>query len=459
MAERKVPFPKGLTGLKDFPRKHEGLFNMFNTGKNEIIPRPGVASFANGSGVCRGQHKFQDKLYQVSGQKLIQIDEDGTVTELGPVDITSFQNTEMTSDFSNLVIVVKGDRGYVYDGVTVQEISDPDYLTSVDCESISGRTVYIPEDGGPAFFSDEFQPGVIQPLSFFDAETQPDKNTGVINLRERLYIMGEDTQEVFRFTGTGSVPFQRIEGASIWTGYVAGKTFYKNTFAFLGKDKDQNFGFFVMGSGEAPRISTPEIDEILNEEYTFEELKSCIGNRLQWKGIDAVVFKLPRHTLAFNGVGWPLLESLADGTEILPWSVNYITHAYGRYFTGTEEGPAIGQLANIATDFDQRVEFGFDTYVKGSREDYFTVNTVLLDGLTGQVAANEEEFTIGLQMSDDGRTYGERFYTGLGEAGESLEQVTWEYPGGLGDYESFCGMRFRTAAPVRISSEGIQVDI
>lgn len=62
-------------------------------------------------------------------------------------------------------------------------------------------------------------------------------------------------------------------------------------------------------------------------------------------------------------------------------------------------------------------------------------------------------------MSDDGQTYGERFYEGLGEAGQVLQQVTWEFPGGLGDYESFAGMRFRTAAPVRISSEGVLVDI
>ena len=91
-------------------------------------------------------------LYQVSGQKLIQIDRDELVTELGPTDITSTQETEMDDDFSNLVIVVKGDRGYFYDGAAVQEIVDPNYITSVDVANISGRSVFIPEDGGPAFF-------------------------------------------------------------------------------------------------------------------------------------------------------------------------------------------------------------------------------------------------------------------------------------------------------------------
>jgi len=458
MTERRVTFPKGLAGLKDFPRKHEGLFNMFNTGRDELLPRPGIDSFAEGVANCRGQHKFKNILYQVSGQKLIQIDRDTTVTELGPIDITSTQETEMDDDFVNLVIVVKGDRGYFYDGATVQEITDPNYITSIDVANISGRSVFIPEDGGPAFFSDEFDPGTIQAASFFDAETQPDFNTGVINLRERLYILGEETCEPFRFTGTGTIPFARIEGGSVWTGYTAGKVFYKNSFAFLGKDKDEGFGFFVMGSGEATRISSPEIDEILNDEneYSIEDLKSCIGNRFQWKGLDAVAFRLPGRTLAFNGVGWVFLESLVDGAEIVPWFTKYITHAYGQYYTGQANNAQIGKLSDAATDFGERVEFGFDTYVKGARQDYFTLNSVQLDGLAGQITP---EFTVGLEMSDDGQTYGERFYEGLGEVGEVLQQVTWEFPGGLGDYESFAGMRFRTAAPVRISSEGVLVDI
>lgn len=456
MAEQRIPLPKGLQGLKDFPRQREGLFNMMRTKEGNLIPRPGVELFATGNGPCRGQHKFQNMLYQVSDQNLILIEEDSTVSNVPGLDITSTQECAMAADFSNLVIVVKGDRGYFFDGVSVQEITDPDYLTSVDVDIIAGRAVYIPEDGGPAFFSDEFAPNVIQPLSFFDAETQPDFNKGVINIRERLYILGAETTEPFRYTGTGTVPFQRIEGGSIWTGYAGGKVSYLNSFAFLGKDKNNNFGFFIMGSGSAQRISNGVVDEILNEEYTLEELESCIGNRFQWKNEDVAIFRLPRHCLAFNGQGWLLLESLVDGETVLPWETNYIDHVYGDYYTGTAASGKIGKLSEVYTDFGARLEFGFDTFVKGNREDYFTLNRLTLDGVSGQQTPQAK---IGLQTSEDGKVWGPRFFVGLGNIGERDRVVSWEYPGGLGDYESFAGLRIRCGDPVNIASEGVLIDI
>jgi len=473
-----VPLPTGYQGIDEFPRLHESLINMLNAGGNKIYQRPGIIPFANGIANCRGQHKFKNELYQVSGQKLIKIQEDGTVIDISTdqlLDIEGDADCVMEAGFSHLVIIVNGgdvnDRGYFWDGATLLEITSPNFVASKDVTYMNGRYIYIPYDGQPAFFSDPFAPGTIQALSFFDAEEQPDLNTGNYNFKNRLYIMGEDTTEVFRDTGTpvtpsNPVPYQRIDGASIWTGLVAGHVLYGPSFAFLGKDKAEgNFGFFVMGSGTAERISNDAIDQLLNTFYTVDQLRACTAHRLMWKSQDIAIFRLPFHTLAFNG-GWFFIRSIAtfDEKEVLDeefktWRANYITHCYGEYFVGDEETNDIGVLDEVASDYGEDITYGFDTYLRGLREDYFTAKSLLLDGLTGQAITGQPERTIGLSVSDDGNTYGPMFFVGLGLTGQYRREVFWELPGGLGDYENFMGIRIRTTAPVEFATESLQVAI
>ena len=363
-----VPLPTGYEGIDEFPKLHESLINMMNAGGNKIYQRPGILPFTTGEGRCRGQYKFKNELYQVSGQKLIKINADGTKRNISDeflIDVEDIFDCIMVAGFTHLVIIVKGGRGYWWDGTTFDEIDNPNYVSSIDVTIMNGRFIYIPFDGQPAFFSEPFDPNNISALSFFDAETQPDLNTGNYNFKNRLYVMGEDTMEIFRetqvpITPATPVPYQRIDGASIWTGLVAGHTLYGPSFAFLGKDKDEgNFGIFVMGSGQADRISNDSIDELLNEFYTVEQLLKCTAHRLMWKKQDIAIFRLPFHTLAFNG-GWFFIRSIAtfDEKEVLneefkTWRANYITHCYGEYYVGDEETNDIGILDYVATDYGE----------------------------------------------------------------------------------------------------------
>lgn len=462
MAE--LELPTGFTSIKEFPRAKESLINMMNVGKNKLMQRPGVIPFVDSFGPCRGSIKFQDELYQVSGTKLLKIQKDGAVTNISNdfvIDIAGDAQCVLSVGFTFLVIVVKGDRGYTWDGTTLSEITDPQFIASNDVTYINGRWVFIPSDGSPAFFTDALDPLTID--GFFDAETQPDKNVSAVNFKNRLYIIGEETTEVFADTGQASPVFRRIEGASIWTGIVEGHTFWGSSFVFLGKDKDENFGMFQMGSGEAPRISDPAIDELLNDEYTADELKTCVAQRYQWKGQDIAVFRLPRHTLNFNGVGWWFASSIAtfaerqiSGNSFKTWRVNYICHCYGEYYLGDVSESKIGILNDISTDYGQDIESGFDTFIRAERGSYFTLSSLELNGLAGQASP---ERTIGLSMSDDGLTYGDFFYIGMGEIGDYQRRIAWELPGGLGGYENFAGVRIRTTAPVQIAGEGLNAVI
>ncbi len=159
MAE--LELPTGFTSIKEFPRAKESLINMMNVGKNKLMQRPGVIPFVDSFGPCRGSIKFQDELYQVSGTKLLKIQKDGAVTNISNdfvIDIAGDAQCVLSVGFTFLVIVVKGDRGYAWDGTTLSEITDPQFISSNDVTYINGRWVFIPSDGSPAFFTDALDP-------------------------------------------------------------------------------------------------------------------------------------------------------------------------------------------------------------------------------------------------------------------------------------------------------------
>ena len=101
---------------------------------------------------------------------------------------------------------------------------------------------------------------------------------------------------------------------------------------FLGHDQGGSFAFHIMQSGAAPKISNDAIDELLNEEYTQDELKTCVSRRITWKHVDMVGFRLPRHTLLYFGSGWSYVQSgINADDEITPWDVKYVAFSFGKY--------------------------------------------------------------------------------------------------------------------------------
>jgi len=448
-----VPLPKGITGDRDIPELRESLVNLFNPGDNTLLKTPGVSSFSEGEGACRGAIDFQDEHYQVSGESLIKIAEDGSKTVIGAIAGTD--ECVLAKSFIALVIVVKGGNGYVYEpSIGLTEITDPDYRPSIDVDSINQRFVFVPQDGGVLFYTDVNDPDDIPSLNFFDAEFLPDRNTGCINLRNDLYVGGVNSFEVFRDTGDSDTPFLRVDGAAVETGYIGGKAIYKDTFVFLGKDRGGSFAFHAMSSGDAPKISDPAIDEILNLDYTLEELLYVTSQRLTWSGVDMVAFRLARHSFLYYGTGWSYIQTNIDGfDEIQPWDVNHLAFSYGRYVTGSASGSKIGKLDDVVSEFGEKIERQIDTFVKSDSNSYFQIDNIFLGCITGTSLVDG---TVGVQISKDGLTWGPQKFRPLGKTGRYQQQVAWY--GGAGTFESFAGIRIRTTADVNFSVDGLLIN-
>lgn len=452
-----IPLPKGFTAVSDFPKLRETLINLFNTGEG-LIRTPGIEDVATTAGATRGSVFFKNRLYKVFGTSLTRIDPDETLTVVGTIPGTA--QVRMEPGFVFISIIVVGGDGFTFDesGGLIQ-ITDAQFVLSSDVAVIKGITVYTPSDGDPLLFSEPNLPGTI--AGFIDAEDLPDINTGVFNFNNDLHALGEDSIQIFRNPAgaTVSQPLFPVSGSTAQVGYLSAATLYAPSFAFIGKERKQSYSIRIMGQGRAPRISNPAVDEFLNTEYTTAELQQAVGSSYEWKGYPVLCFRLARHTLCYMGGNWFFQESGINGANSPgPWTGNYITFAYGRYYVGDATQSRLGKLEDIATEYGEKLEYSFDTFVRAPRDSDFTINNAELDCLTGQATP---EGTIGLTVSTDGRIWqtDNTIWRPLGKVGQYGLRVAWNMPGGLGTYESFAGLRIRSTANVDFSLESFDVDI
>ena len=273
------------------------------------------------------------------------------------------------------------------------------------------------------------------------------------NFRGDLYVMGSESTEVFRTTGNAQSPFARVGGALIEVGMLSAHIEFADAFAFIGKDRDQDYGIFAISGAQAERISNPAVDYILTEQYTTTELESAFATRFQYRSVEVVCWHLPRHTLAFYG-DWAIFETGTIGEDVAPWLVSAILFNRGDYLVGTNDGRlgTLGGLDDMGADFSK----GFDTFIRSERGRYLRLSSLELDCLTGQEAA---DYRVGLSMSEDGRAWGPLFWQSLGTTGKYQQRVIYQYPGGLGLFESFAGIRIRSTEPVTFALDAMQAEV
>jgi hypothetical protein len=441
-----IEFPLGLEGTEGLPQSRRALKNCFNAA-GPIIQRPGIGSINTIAGVARGGFEWNDSLYGVYSNDLVKIN---PLTGVGVVidTITGTREIDFAIGFNDAVIIVKGGDGYTLDKSDVlTQIVDVDFLPSDSVTHINGRFVYVPTDGSPAFFSDVGAGGTIQTSSFFDAEELPDKNKVCINFRNILWIGGTDSFEAFRDFGDPTVPFRRLN-SRVDNGYIGGLLDYNNTFLFIGREKGQDVGIYAIGQGSAPKASNEYIDTILAT-YTEGELANAITGRVKWHGFDIATFTLLRHAFGFLGGNWFQLDTLIDGTNEV-WQAGFITEFQLKYYS--MHADKFGSFQAINTDygspFERLIDLAFESEFDFSAQ---RLEYRLSQGFGPGSAA--------LQVSDDNVLYTAPFHRNTGEIGQYTNKLEWNYPGGLGYYEGFMGIRISTGEDIDFSATKLILDM
>lgn len=430
------------------------------TGISEGYLRPGegIIELGTGPGVNRGGINWNGTIYRVMGTKLVSIAADNTVTEIG--DVGTGERVTFDYGFTYLAIA-SGGRLYLYDGTTLTQVTDPDLGTVLDVVWVDGY--YMTTDGEFLVVTDLDDPFAVNPLKYGSSEADPDPIEALLKLRNEIYALNRYTIEVFDNAGTTGFPFVRIPGAQIQKGCVGTHAccVFMDNIAFLGGGRNEAPGIYLGANGNAQKISTREIEEIL-QTYTEEELSvAFLEERINQAHMHLVVH-LPRHTLVFDGAGtqalsvpvWFTLSSTLVGDGI--WNACTCIWAYDRWNVCHPNTNQFGYLTDIvSTHWGETIGWEFGTLIVYNQGQGAIFHDLELVSLTGSTAFGVDP-TIWTQYSVDGVTWSVEKPIRAGKTGERSKRLMWLQQGHMRNMRM---QRFRGTSDAHVAIAALEARI
>ena len=465
-----LPIPLGFYQSESAPLSSQRCINWIPTApegealNNRALIQPsGITQFADTElGSCRGAWVMAEVPYFVSGNSLVSIAIDGTVTNIGT--ITGDVRVSMADNGSFLVIVVPGGDAFVFNLLSsvLTQITDPDFQTSDSVTFYRGFFVFTTTDGKQLFVSNLNTPLVFDALDFGSAEGDPDRIITQVVDHDELSIIGAKTTEVFRNVGGADFPLQIIPGAFTQKGAHTkyGVVKFDNTYMFIGGGENELTAIWRQSSSSsATKVSTDAIDNAI-QDFTSEEIADAFTMTFAKKGQFFAIFsfnssRIPGKTFVYNGTasalaGFSVWFEFQSGVTDAPWRVNAIVKAYGKLLCGDASDGRIGELVdNVYTEYGNVVLR--QAALKPMSQDGMKI-------FAGELEADFESgvgLTIGqgsnpvvrMDFSDDGgRTFSPEFKRSIGKIGEYGHETVWNRQGRFPNART---IRFTITDPVK----------
>lgn len=169
---------------------------------------------------------------------------------------------------------------------------------------LRGRYVFAQKDTDTFWVSsleDESHPDLVAPA--YRAESMPDGILAVREWRDYVLLFGSATIEFFGLTGDANNILRSQPSYMVRYG-VAGQFAvcdYMDSFGFVSNPARGQSSVYIMSGqgGSATEIATYHIKTILSE-YSSDELKVTVCERLYFKNHKLLIIHLPRHTLVYD---------------------------------------------------------------------------------------------------------------------------------------------------------------
>jgi hypothetical protein len=403
----------------------------------------------------RGSDQMSNIAYFVTGNYLWKINADGTSENLGYISGDGMVSMDNNGQY--LVIVVPNDKAYYYNNVdnTLNMITVENNEGFRQANTVvfkDGYFIYTESLGDVFFISALNQPWVIDPLDFA-AGLQPDKIVSAYINHNELYILGQDTIQIFQNVGGESFPFQKIQGALIQKGVrsIFGTVYFDNTFLFIGGGVNEKTAIWkVVGSSAAQKVSSDAIDYQL-QLYTPEELASCFTMSYSDSGHFCAAFTVlssrfekPSLTIVFDATAsalsggklvWHQRQSNISLRSPPCWRINNVIECYGKILCGDNIDGRIGELdPNVYTEYGD-VIFRQKTsmpYANDGKYQFFGDVEITPETGVGDATGDYTNPQLSLSYSNDGgRNFISQSSRSLGEIGKYNQRCIWRRQGAL----------------------------
>lgn len=276
----KIPLPIG-TYQYDSPRASaRKLVNCTAEqapvdGKSAVVLRrmPGIDTWVTSGSKIRGGHRFKGNLYVVSDTTLFKREANRTETVVGTILGTGRVSI---ADNGLIMFIVAAPDGYISDGATVNQVTDPDYRGATMVDYIDNFFVFTDPET-QVLFSSELSSGDFNALDFTSADGSPDNLLGLIVDHREIFLAGDDSCEIWYDAGRSpGSPFERSPGGFLEVGCAAADTLAKIDNSIFWLADDHTVRRLV---GKNPTIiSKPGLAKFLRDAsdayaftYTFED--------------------------------------------------------------------------------------------------------------------------------------------------------------------------------------------
>lgn len=467
-----LPIGNGFYASDSLPIAAQECSNWYvNIVQTEALSRetlfgtPGLVQLATSGSikqVGRGGMTMAGIPYFVNGDVLYRLNEvivDDVATynleSLGTVEGTG--RVSIANNGTQLMVLSPGGKGYIFTESpdTFTEITDVDFRANGEPQHV----VYI--DGffvittdTKKFIVSSLNDGLsYNALDFGTAEADPDDIVAPLVFKNQLFIGGSTTMEAFENIGGADFPFVRT-GLFLDKGIDAAFSIIvtSDTFMFIGGGLNESPAIWAFAGNTVQKISTTAIDSIL-QKFTKEELGQAFSWSYAQRGAYFIGFALPDTTLVFETVSQRWHERKSKVTDArgavntLRFRANSVITGYGFVLCSDSQDGRVGSLDPLVF-----AEYGVDIVRRMATQPFqnnmqsFTVPKLELtieSGVGNDAVPNPK---MRLDISKDGKTFGDDRTRDMGKKGQFDRRVIWRRNGRTERFDIF---RFTLSDAVR----------
>jgi hypothetical protein len=238
-------------------------------------------------------------------------------------------------------------------------------------------------------------------------------------------------------------------------------TFFMGSIAFLGSARNEAPAVWLVNNGDAAKLSTREIDQILLE-YTEDELAGVVIEARVDKGHQHLLIHLPDQCLVYDGaasaaIGEPIWFTLT--TSVVgrgAYRARNLVWCYDRWLCGDPTSAALGELVqDVSTHYGQTIGWDFGTMVLYNDGFGAIVHDLELVCLPGRVALGVDP-VVWTSYSLDGETWSQERPTPAGKQGERLKRIAWRRQGKMRNYRM---QRFRGTSDAHLTMARLEARV
>lgn len=419
--------------------KKQGLSNGY------LRPADGIVALgAGGPSIDRGAINWDGVCYRVMGTRLVSVDTNGVVTDLGSIAGSGSVTLDYSFDYLG---IAADNKLYLYDGA-LNQVVDPDLGNVIDFIWIDGY--FMTTDGEHLVVTELNNPFSVNPIKYGSSEVDPDPVLALLKLKNEAHAINRYTIEVFVNVGGSGFPFQRVDGAQMNRGAIGTHAccVFLDAIVFLGGSRNESPALWIGTGGNTTKLSTREIDQILSG-YSEEILSDVKIEPHVDKGHQQIYIHLPDQTLVYDAaastaIGQPVWFKLT--TDSGKYRARNMVWVYDKWIVGDPVSSAIGVLSvDVSSHWGAVNDWEFGTLILYNASQNAIFHELELVCLTGRGVVDS---TIWAEYSLDGENWSQPKPAKTGVQGDRNKRVVWLQQGTMRNWRI---QRFRGTSEAHIS--------